>query len=206
MGYVAIIGRRQSISTRPVSTRPVPRLSAEQYLSIERAAEFRSEYLNGEIRAMAGGGVNHAVIAMAAGVQLTEQLKDKDCTVAGSDLRLFCQSANVLTYPDVTVFRGPRKVLDSEKDTITDATVIVEVLSRTTHNYDRGEKFRFYRELPSLSEYVLLAQDAIRAEYHVRQTDGSWLFREFSGVRGCGGTEIDWLPIEAGIAVRTGGV
>jgi len=164
-----------------MSTQPLTHLTVEQYLEVERAAEFRSEYLNGEIYAMAGGGFNHALIATAVVARLDEQLRGKPCLVAGSDLRLFCKAANVLTYPDVVVSCEPRRFLDGEKDTLADATVIVEVLSRSTQNYDRGEKFRFYRELPSFSEYVLLAQDAIRAEHHVHQKDSSWLFRELSG-------------------------
>ena len=74
-----------------------------------------------------------------------------------------------------------RQYLDAEKDTLLDTTVIVEVLSPSTQNYDRGEKFRYYRGLPSFAEYLLLAQDAIRAEHHVRQDDGSWVFRELNG-------------------------
>jgi Uma2 family endonuclease len=73
------------------------------------------------------------------------------------------------------------KTLDLEKDTVTDATVIVEALSPATRNYDRGEKFRYYHGLPSFAEYLPIAQDEIRAEHHVRQPDGSWLFREFTG-------------------------
>jgi len=164
-----------------MSTQSVTLLTVEQYLRNERAAEFRSEYLNGEVFAMAGGGVNHAIIAAAAIVQLGEQLRHTRCFVTGSDLRLFCKPSNVLTYPDVVVVCEPRRFLDGEKDTLTDATVIIEVLSPSTRNYDRGEKFRFYRSLPSFAEYLLLAQDAVRAEHHVRQDDGSWVFREFSG-------------------------
>ena len=164
-----------------MSSQPITLLTIEQYLEIERAAEFRSEYLNGEVFAMAGGGVNHALIAAAATIYIGEQLRGRPCAVAGSDLRLFCQPANILTYPDVVVFCEPRKFLDGEKDTLTDATVIVEVLSRSTRNYDRSEKFDYYRGLPSFAEYLLLAQDAIRAEHHVRQPDGCWLFRELTG-------------------------
>ena len=164
-----------------MSTQPIPRLTVEQYLEIERAAEFRSEYLNGEVYAMAGGAVNHALIALDAAALLLNQLRGRPCTVAGSDLRLFCESYNMLTYPDVVVFCHPRRFLDGRKDTLTDATVIIEVLSGSTQNYNRGEKFRFYRGLPSFSEYVLLAQDALRAEHYVRQPDASWLLRELHG-------------------------
>ena len=164
-----------------MSTQPIAHLTVEQYLEIERAAEFRSEYLNGEVFAMAGGGRKHALIAMAVGARLDEQLRDRPCAVAGSNLRLFCQQAKMLTYPDIVVFCEPAQFLDGDTDTLVDATAIVEVLSPSTQNYDRGEKFRFYRGLPSFSEYLLLAQDAVRAEHHVRQPDGSWLFRESGG-------------------------
>jgi Uma2 family endonuclease len=164
-----------------MSTQTITPLTVEQYLAIERAAEFRSEYLNGEVFAMAGGGVNHGLIATEVISRINEQLRGKPCAVAGSDVRLFCRPANVLTYPDAFVFCAPRRYLDGEKDTLVDATVIIEVLSPSTQNYDRGEKFRFYRGLPSFREYLLLAQDAIRAEHHVRQDDGSWVFRELNG-------------------------
>ena len=164
-----------------MSTQPIPRLTVEQYLEIERAAEFRSEYLDGEVYAMAGGAVNHALIALDAAALLLSQLRGRPCTVAGSDLRLYCESYNILTYPDVVVFCNPRRFLDGRKDTLIDATVIIEVLSGSTQNYNRGEKFRFYRALPSFSEYVLLAQDAFRAEHYVRQPDASWLLRELKG-------------------------
>jgi len=164
-----------------MSTQPVPRFTVAQYLEIERSAESRSEYLNGGIYAMAGGSPNHAFIAANAVIQIGAQLRGKPCRVAGSDLRICCKPANVLTYPDISVVCGPVKTLDAEKDTLTDATVIVEVLTPSTENYDRGAKFRYYRGLPSFSEYLLLAQDEIRAEHYVRQPDGSWLFREFNG-------------------------
>jgi Uma2 family endonuclease len=163
-----------------MSTQPIPRLTVAQYLEIERKADFRSEYIDGEVFAMAGGSRNHALVAAAVVARLDEQLRDKPCSVAGSDLRLYCPAVDMLTYPDATVFCEPGQYRDTEEDTLTDATVIVEVLSRSTQNYDRGEKFRFYRTLPSFSEYLLLASAALRAEHHVRQPDGSWLFREFT--------------------------
>jgi Uma2 family endonuclease len=155
--------------------------TVEEYLAMERAAEFRSEYLNGGVQPMTDGGIDHALIIAAVLSRLGEQLRGKPCAAVGSDLRVFCKPANILTYPDVVVICGPRKLLDSQKDTLTDATVIVEVLSPSTKDYDRGEKFRSYRGLPSFEEYLLLEQDSIRAEHHVRQPDGSWVFREFDG-------------------------
>ena len=131
-----------------MATQPSPLFTIQEYLDIERAAEFRSEYIDGGMYAMSGGSPNHAVIAM--------------------------------TYPDLVVYCNPAKFMDSKKDTLADATVIVEVLSPSTQNYDRSQKFRYYRSLPSFSEYLLLAQDEIRLEHHVRREDGAWVFREFT--------------------------
>ncbi len=164
-----------------MSTHALTYLTAEQYLEIDRKAEERSEYINGEMFAMARGTRNHARIAASALRRLAEQLDGHPCEAAGSDLRLYSAQYRIFTYPDVFVTCGADQFLDDERDTLTDATVIVEVLSPSTMNYDRGEKFRFYRGLPSFAEYLLLAQDAMRAEHHVRQPDGSWLFREFTG-------------------------
>ncbi len=161
-----------------MATQPLPRLSVQQYLDIERAAEFRSEYIDGQIYAMAGGGRNHALIAMEIGASLNRQLRGKPCAAAGSNLRLYSKQEKTLTYPDIVVFCEPAQFLDGDRDTLTDATVIVEVLSKSTQDYDRGDKFRTYRTLPSFVEYLLLAQNEIRAEHHVRQPDGTWVFRE----------------------------
>lgn len=164
-----------------MSTQALPRFTIAEYLKLERAAETRSEYLQGTIVAMAGASRNHNRIATATLSWLYEQLRGKACEVAGSDVRLYIAKYDVLTYPDVVVTCGPDVFLDDEKDTIRDATLIVEVLSPSTQNFDRGEKFRYYRSLPSFAEYLLLAQDSIRAEHHTRQPDGSWLLREIAG-------------------------
>jgi Uma2 family endonuclease len=167
-----------------MSTQPVTYLTIDQYLEIESKAEYRSEYVDGEMFAMAGATPNHAWIVANTISQLTALLRGRPCGARSNDLRLYSARQKMLTYPDVVVTCGPDQLLAGRRDTLIDATVIVEVLSPTTQDYDRGEKFRFYRSLPSFSEYLLLAQDEIRAEHHVRQPDGSWLFREFSGPSG----------------------
>ncbi len=163
-----------------MSTQPLPHFTIAEYLAIERETETRNEYLQGTIVAMARGTRNHNWVVTAALSRLDEQLRNKVCGVTGSDMRLYIAQYDVLTYPDVVVTCTPDVFLDDKRDTITDATLIVEVLSPSTQNYNRGEKFRYYRSLPSFAEYLLLAQDAIRAEHYVRQADGSWLFREIS--------------------------
>jgi len=154
-------------------------ISTERYLEIERAAEFRSEYIDGQMVTGTGGTVHHAWIVSNTLFCISGQLRGSSCAASNSDLRLFCAQHRVFTYPDIVVTCGPARLLDARRDTITDATMIAEVLSPSTKFYDRGEKFLFYRSLPSFSEYLLLSQDKIFAEHYRRQLDGAWLLREF---------------------------
>jgi Uma2 family endonuclease len=163
-----------------MATRPVPRLTSEQYLEIERSAEFRSELIRGEMYAISGGTLDHARIVWNLALRLGEQLRGRPCEAAANDLRVYVGTEEFYLYPDIVVVCGPVRFQDKRRDAIVDATAIIEVLSPSTRNFGWGEKFRYYRTLPSFAEYLLLAQDAIRAEHHDRQSDGSWLFREFT--------------------------
>jgi Uma2 family endonuclease len=163
-----------------MSTQPVSYLTPEQYLDIERAAEFRSEYIDGQMFAMAGGTLNHAWVISNVVAELATRLRGSRCGVVSSDMRLHSRVFGIYTYPDIVVTCGTARLLDGHKDTLIDATAIVEVLSPSTQNYDRGEKFRYYRSLPSFVDYLILAQDAVRAEHYVRQKTGSWLLSEFT--------------------------
>jgi Uma2 family endonuclease len=136
--------------------------------------------MQGEIYAKSGGTLNHVRIVANAMTSLWKQLRGRPCETAANDLRVYSAPAGVCLYPDIVVACGPDKFHDKLYDTLVDATAIIEVLSPSTRNFDCGEKFRYYRALPSFAEYLLLAQDAIRAEHHARQPDGSWLFREFT--------------------------
>ena len=163
-----------------MSTQAIPFLTPEQYLEIERAAETRSEYLGGVMYAMAGATRNHGRIVQSISRILHNQLLGSDCEEATTELRLAIREHGLITYPDVFVTCGPDQYLDNRQDTVTDATLIAEVLSPSTIRYDRLEKFRFYRALSSFREYLLVAQDRIYAEHWARQSDGAWLMREYS--------------------------
>lgn len=163
-----------------MSTAPLPIFTIDEYLKLERAAEFRSEYIQGTIVAMAGAGRNHGWIIGEAFAQLHAQLRGKSCGAATNDVRVYIEKYRVLTYPDIVVTRGPDVYYGQGRETLADATLIIEVLSPSTQSYDRGEKFLYYRALPSFAEYLLISQDAIRAEHHTRQPDGAWLLREIS--------------------------
>lgn len=158
----------------------VPYLTPEQYLEIERKAEVRSEYLHGEMFAMAGASLNHNRIVGQTLRELAVGLRGRDCDVVGADMRVHVPATGLYTYPDVVVTCGSVQLQDKHQDTLLNPILIVEVLSPSTKNYDRGEKFQHYRSIPSFREYLVLAQDEIRAEHHVRQPDSSWLLREFA--------------------------
>lgn len=163
-----------------MSSQPIASITPEQYLKLERKAEFRSEYIDGQVYAVAGGTMNHARIIGNAFSHLRERLRGTGCEAFSGELRLWSDLHRIYTYPDVVAAYRPYRFQDESRDTITDASLVIEVLSRSTANYDRGEKFRFYRSLPSFTEYLLLALDTIRAEHHIRQADGGWLFHEWT--------------------------
>ncbi len=154
---------------------PQLRLSFEDWLAIERTAHAqRSEYVAGEVFAMAGGTEEHNLIVLNVGAELRIQLKGKPCRVYPSDMKVRIASANVATYPDVMVICGERQFYDERRDVVTNPTLIVEVLSDSSEAYDRGDKFRNYRNLTSLQAYLLLSQYRIQAELFLRQPDGTW--------------------------------
>jgi Uma2 family endonuclease len=161
-----------------VSTQTIPLLTPEQYLETERKADYKSEYIDGGIFAMAGASPNHARIVTNSILQLGLQLRGGPCEVFATDLRLFIKAVRVYTYPDIMVFCRVPGI--EEEDIATNPRFIAEVLSDSTKNYDRGEKFRFYRTIPGFSEYLLIAQDSIRAEHYQRRSDGAWILREFT--------------------------
>jgi Uma2 family endonuclease len=163
-----------------MSTQVLPRLTPAQYLELERAAERKSEYIGGQMYAMAGATENHDRIAVNLLANLWIQLRGTACEVRSSDHRLLIPAFEIYTYPDVWVTCGPPQYTDEVRDTTTNPRLIVEVLSDATKNYDQGEKFRYYRSIPSFAEYLLVAQDEIRAEHYARQKDNSWIMREFS--------------------------
>ena len=163
-----------------MSTQPKPYLTPEQYLEIERAADYKSEYFDGQMFAMSGGTVNHGWIAGNLQGLLHARLRGRPCGVMAADLRLLVAPGGPYFYPDIVVVCGKPRLADSRRDTVTDATVIIEVLSPSTENYDRSFKFVQYRKLASLKDYLLVDQDRIHLEHNTRQGDGAWLLRETS--------------------------
>ena len=156
----------------------IPRITPEQYLALERKAEFKSEYCNGFIVAMAGTTKRHNLIAGNIYRRIGNQIEDRPCEVYISEVRLRVGPTGLYTYPDVMAVCGEAKFEDDELDTLLNPTMIVEVLSPTTESYDRGAKFKQYRELASLREYVLIAQDKVLVERYTRQGE-EWILADF---------------------------
>ncbi len=154
------------------------RLTVEEYLEQERRAEIKSEYLDGEVFAMTGASRAHNLIATNLVASLHTALRGRGCEIYSSDMRVQVSTTGLFTYPDVVVVCGEPEFLDAEVDTLLNPSLIVEVLSKSTADYDRGGKFEHYRALPSLREYLVLAQDRVHAEHWVRQEGGRWLLAE----------------------------
>jgi len=158
-----------------VSTLPKTFLTPEQYLEIERQAERKSEYFNGEMFAMAGAKEAHNLLVANLVGRLHEQLRSRPCRVYPSDMRVRVSATGLYTYPDVIAVCGQPRFLDDQKDTLLNPDLIVEVLSPSTEACDRGRKFEQYKSLESLREYLLVASDRVHADLYARHTDGRWL-------------------------------
>jgi Uma2 family endonuclease len=165
-----------------MSSNPKYLYSPDEYLEIERKAEFKSEFYFGEIFAMSGASRNHNLLVSNIVTTLNSQLAQHECEVYPSDMRVKTPERGVYTYPDVVVVCGSPVFEDTHVDTLTNPTLIVEVLSPSTESYDRGKKFEQYRRMPSLIEYVLISQDEYRVVVFSRQSDSQWLFKEGSSL------------------------
>jgi len=155
-------------------------ITPEEYLKRENEATRKSEYFAGEIFLMAGGSPNHNRIALNVGSELNVQLRGSRCEAFNSDQRVLVKKHGLYTYPDVTVVCGPIEFDERDSDTITNPVLLVEVLSPSTENYDRGKKFELYRALETLRDYVVIHQDKMYIEYYHKGEDGRWILNEIS--------------------------
>jgi|SRR5437016_2563699 len=160
----------------------MPRLTEAEYLEIERAAEVKSEFFEGEIFAMAGGTPQHSLIATNLVGEFRNRLKDKSCVPYNADLRIKIEATGLYTYPDLSVICDSLRFAEGTDDTVVNPTVLVEVLSDSTEAYDRGKKFEHYRQIPALREYLLVSQKEPRIEQFIRQPNDHWLLVEAAGL------------------------
>lgn len=165
-----------------MSAVPVPRFTPEEYLALERAADHRSELVNGELYAMAGVSFEHTLIVTNLGAALHTRLRGRPCTTHLNDLRLSVPETSLYTYPDALVICDEPRFVDDISDTVTNPIALFEVLSPSTEAYDRGAQFAHYRRLPSLKYYILLSQAEPLVERYERQESNDWLLTELRGL------------------------
>ena len=157
---------------------PKTLLTPDEYLALERQAETKSEYLDGEMFAMAGASPQHVRICAALTASLWNQLLDRPCDVLPIDMRVKIPATGLYTYPDVVVVGGEEEFEDAEGDTLVNPTLVIEVLSPSTADYDLGAKFGHFRSIPSLREVLYFAQSEIHVLHYVRQDDDTWILSE----------------------------
>lgn len=158
-------------------------VTPEEYLRLDRAADYKSEYHGGDIYAMSGGTPRHSLIAVNLAAFLRNALKGRPCTPYNSDLRVAISPEGLYAYPDISVFCQPMEFVFGTDDTATNPAVIFEVLSPSTEAYDRGKKFEHYRQMPSLQEYLLVSQEAPTVERFARAGDGRWILTDAHGLK-----------------------
>lgn len=151
----------------------------EQYLEMERASLVKHEYYNGEIFAMAGASLPHNYVSHNVYGSLIIFLKGKDCKPFGSDLRIHIPENSLYTYPDISIICDKPETTDAFKDSVINPSVIIEVLSKSTKDYDRGTKFSLYRSIKTLKEYILIDSTSISVEIFTKRQDNSWKLTEF---------------------------
>lgn len=153
---------------------PAERMTVAEYLAASATWEVRHEWVNGEILAMSGGRPRHAAVIQNVAEALGSRLRGGPCRAASSDLRVHIPDTGAWLYPDLTVICGPWETAPDDPITVTNPSVIVEVLSPTTADYDRGAKVEHYRRLPSVTDMLLIDPD-VRHVTHLRRTDEGWL-------------------------------
>jgi Uma2 family endonuclease len=155
-----------------------------EYLELEEKAEFRSEYRDGEIVPMAGGTTNHNEISLNVATNLRFSLKGQNYRVYMSDVRLWIPPNRQYTYPDVMLIQGEPIYWENTTSTVTNPRLIVEVLSKSTGNYDRGDKFDYYRSISTLQEYILIDQSRYHVIQYVKANEEQWLMTNYNQAEG----------------------
>jgi Uma2 family endonuclease len=154
----------------------------EEYLEMENASDEKHEYFQGEVIAMSGAKLPHIIISRNVLAGLANRLKGKSCQPYGNDLRIHIPSNTLFTYPDISVVCGEVKTLNDDEFNALNPTVLIEILSPSTKSYDRGDKFKLYRDIPSLKEYILIDSGAVSVETFVINKQGKWELREYRNI------------------------
>jgi Uma2 family endonuclease len=181
-----------------LTSSPPKTLSLEAYRNLETIAEVKHEYHDGEIIEMTGGSINHNSILINLIVLLKLALRGTNYRLQSSDLRLWIPQYNCGLYPDLMIIAGEPLFSDNRNDEILNPCLIIEVLSPSTSGYDRGDKFRYYRSIPQLNQYLLVSQGEILIESYSQTSENNWLLQEYTPARGI--LSLDSLGISLNLA------
>jgi len=181
-----------------LTSSPPKTLSLEEYRNLETIAEVKHEYHDGEIIEMTGGSINHNSILINLIVLLKLALRGTNYRLQSSELRLWIPQYNRGLYPDLMIIAGEPLFSDNRNDEILNPCVIIEVLSPSTSGYDRGDKFRYYRSIPQLNQYLLVSQGEILIESYSKTSENNWLLQEYTPARGI--ISLDSLGISLNLA------
>lgn len=163
-----------------MSAVPEQYLTLDDYIALEESSGIKHEFFEGTAYAVTGASPAHHLIAANVIGSLRAQLRGKSCRLYSSDQRFKVEATGLFTYADASVVCGPAQFADAPKHTMTNPTVLVEILSPSTESSDRGKKFQHYRKLESLRAYLLIAQDSMHVELYIRQEQNRWLLIEFT--------------------------
>ncbi|MBO9672370.1 MAG: Uma2 family endonuclease [Sphingobacteriaceae bacterium] len=152
--------------------------TVEEYLEMEKPSTVKHEYYQGEIFAMSGAGLNHNKIFSNVFIEIGNNLKGKPCRPYGSDMRMHIPENTLFTYPDISIYCNGLKHSDVDEDSSILPTVIIEILSPSTKNYDRGKKFNLYKDIPSLKEYIMIDSESVSVEAHYVNDEQNWVLNK----------------------------
>ncbi|MCU7834967.1 MAG: Uma2 family endonuclease [gamma proteobacterium symbiont of Taylorina sp.] len=162
-----------------MTTQVLNKLTARDYLSMERVAETKSEFFNGEIFAMAGASRKHNQITSNLVRLVGNQIQDRSCSIYSADMKVKVENMDKYTYPDVVLSCEDELFEDENEDVLLSPIIIIEVLSDSTEAYDRGDKFLHYQNIESLKEYILFSQKTYLLEHYIKKSDNQWLYQEY---------------------------
>lgn len=165
-----------------VTKTPAKTISPEEYLAQEEQATERHEYIQGKIKLISGGTPQHSKISFSTVIAFRFALKKQPYEVFHVDQRLWIPSQQIFTYPDVMITAKPLVMLEGRKDTVMNAYLAAEVLSPSTRNYDRGDKFQYYRSIPEFQDYLLIEQDRISVEHYSQIETQKWSLTEYTNI------------------------
>ncbi|MDQ3061447.1 MAG: Uma2 family endonuclease [Acidobacteriota bacterium] len=169
----------------------------EEYLALEEKAEYKSEYVNGYIFKMAGGTEAHITISFNATKLFADKLRGK-CRAYQSDMKVWVEEVGTYFYPDVTVVCGERRFHKGKRDIVENPILLIEVLSQSTKEYDKNDKFFTYQHIESFQEYVLISQNQPAVQQYIRQTDGGWKYKATIGLN----SEVYFESVDATLSLQ----